>query len=157
MQDRQKKPRLVQYLFDKPGKRNLHMDNAYQQVKKLLHCMEEMQAHHIHTFDTQVMPDLENQMMQRKHLFDQLGNAVNRFLRQPELENDMDTDGMTRYFNDQMDRLLHQNNILAQKVNTHKNQLQESLKNISRGKHAIRSYGSPSSMINRPRAINLTN
>ena len=133
------------------------MDNAYQQVTKLLHRMEEMQEHHINMFDIQVMPDLENQMMQRKHLFDQLANAVNRFMHQPNLETHMDTDGMTRHLHDQMGRLLHQNNILAQKVNTHKNQLQESLNNISRGKHAIRSYGSPSSLANRPRAISVTN
>jgi len=133
------------------------MDNAFQQIKNLLARMEQMQYEHITAFDTQVMPDLENQQLLRKNLFNQLAGAVKRFIQDPDLDTDMEPDDMTRNLDEQMHRLLHQNDILVQKVTAHKNQIQQSLKNLSKGKHALQSYGSPSSMTNRPRAINLTN
>ncbi len=133
------------------------MDNAYQQIKNLLARLEQMQDEHIIAFDTQVMPDLENQQRLRKNLFNQLAAAVNCFMSDPEPDLDMEPDDMTRNLEEQMRRLLHQNHILARKVTAHKNQIQQSLKNLSKGKHAIQSYGSPSSMTKRPRAINLTN
>jgi hypothetical protein len=133
------------------------MDNAFQHIKHLLARMEQMQHVHITAFDTQVMPDLEKQQRVRKNLFDQLAAAVDRFMKDPEPDMEMAPDDMIRNLNEQMHRLLHQNHILSQKVTAHKNQIQHSLKNLSKGKHAIQSYGSPSSMTNRPRAINLTN
>ncbi len=132
------------------------MENEFRQIRDTLNRLDTIQMSHIESFDTTLMPDLEHQLAERTQAFDKLKKQVNRFIAKTGNGNTT-TESMTIGFIDRINTLIAQNKVLEKRVTEHRDGLQESLKKISRGKKAIGSYGSPSSVSNRPRAINLTN
>jgi DNA-directed RNA polymerase beta' subunit len=145
-----------QSLFDEL-KKEFSMENEFRQIRETLNRLDTIQMSHIESFDTTLMPDLEHQLSERTEAFDKLKKQVNRFIANTNNGNTADTESMTIGFIDRINTLIAQNKVLEKRVTDHRDGLQKSLKKISRGKKAIGSYGSPSSVSNRPRAINLTN
>lgn len=133
------------------------MNKDLQQIKDTLNRLDKIQISHIESFDMELMPDLELQLVERKKEFDKLNTVVSRFVKNGGLDNDTETQSMVYFFIECINTLLNQNKMLEKKVRAHRDYLQESMKRLSRGKLVIGSYGSPSSISNRPRAINLTN
>ena len=134
------------------------MENQFRQIRDTLNQLDTIQMSHIKSFDTTLMPDLEHQLAERTEVFGKLKKQVNRFIAKTgNDDNTTDTESMIIGFTERINTLIAQNKVLEKRVKEHRNGLQESLKKISRGKKAIGSYGSPSSVSNRPRAINLTN
>ncbi len=131
------------------------MTKNFQDIRETIGRLERIQTRHIESFDAELMPDLESQTLEKKKEFDLLKESVNQWVSTGELGNDGDTEPMVHYFIEQIQILLNQNKMIEKKVRAHKEFLQESLKKLSRGKQVIGSYGSPSTALNRPRAIDL--
>ena len=132
------------------------MKKEFQKIRDTLSRLDKIQTSHIESFDTDLMPDLERQLIERKEEFSKLKRSVSRFITNAELNSDTDTESII-VFIERINTLLGQNKVLEAKVKAHREGLRESMKKISRGKQVIGSYGSPFSVSNRPRAINLTN
>jgi hypothetical protein len=132
------------------------MKKIFQDIKEAFDKLEKIQLGHIDSFDRELMPDLECQTLERTKEFDLLKESVTQWINRDEPGNDADTESMVHYFIERIHILLNQNEALGKKVRMHKDHLQQSLKNLSRGKQMIGAYGSPSSVTNRPRAINIT-
>jgi hypothetical protein len=132
------------------------MKKKFQDIKDAFDKLEKIQLDHIDSFDRELMPDLECQTLERTKEFDLLKESVTQWINRDEPGNDANTESMVHYFIERIHILLNQNEALEKKVRVHKDHLQQSLKNLSRGKQAIGAYGSPSSVTNRPRAINIT-
>jgi len=133
------------------------MNKKFQQIRKTLNLLDKMQADHIDSFDTQLMPNLELQSEERKKTFNCLNQEFKLFLKNTEQFDDADTKTMVSFFIQRIEMLMNQNRLLEKKVREYRDNLKEHMKSISKGKKAIGSYGSPSSISNRPRAISLTN
>ncbi len=131
------------------------MEKQFQQIKEALSRLDDIQATHIDSFDTDLLPDLEFQLDERNTEFSRLMKMISQFIAKIELDAGEGTDSMVIFLMEGINTLLVQNKILKKRVTAHRDSLQESMKNLSRGKQVIGSYGSPSS--NGPRAINLTN
>ncbi|MCM2284563.1 MAG: hypothetical protein NDI81_07265 [Desulfobacula sp.] len=131
------------------------MKKIFQDVKEAFDRLERIQTHHIASFDAEPIPDLELQILERKKELDLLKENVDQWLGRDTDMND-DTKAAANYFTERIQTLLKQNETLEKKVRVYKDHLQKSLKNLSRGKQVIGAYGSPSSVSNRPRAINIT-
>jgi hypothetical protein len=132
------------------------MKKNFQDIKESFDKLEKIHLSHIDSFDRELIPDLECQTLERKKEFDLLKENVTQWINRDEPGNDADTESMVHYFIERIHILLNQNETLGKKARMHKDQLQQSLKNLSRGKQVIGAYGSPSSVSNRPRAINIT-
>ncbi len=133
------------------------MLNEFQHINNTLKKLDKMQASHIKSFDTELMPDLELQLIERNEGFNKLKQSVKKFIDDAGLDNNADKESMAAVFIGHISTLISQNKVLEAKVRVHRDGLKASMKKILRGKQVIDSYGSPSSVLNRPRAINLTN
>jgi rubrerythrin len=131
------------------------MKKNFQDIKEAFDRLERTQTHHIASFDAELIPDLELQLIERKQEFNLLKENVDQWVGRDTDMND-DTKAAANYFTERIQTLLKQNETLKKKVRMHKDSLQQSLKNLSRGKQVIGAYGSPSSISNRPRAIDIT-
>lgn len=131
------------------------MKKIFQDIKETFDKLEKIQFGHIDSFDRELMPDLERQTLERKKELDQLKENVDQWTSGDNGMDD-DTEATAYYFIERLQTLLNQNETLEKKVRMHKDHLQQILKNLSRGKQVIGAYGSPSSVSNRPRAINIT-
>ena len=131
------------------------MKKNFQGIKETFDKLERIQFVHIDSFDRELMPDLERQTLERKKELDLLKETVDQWTSRDTDMND-DTEAAAYYFIERIQTLLKQNETLEKKVRMYKDHLQQSLKNLSRGKQVIGAYGSPSSVSNRPRAINIT-
>lgn len=133
------------------------MKKEFQQIRDTLDRLDKIHIRHIESFDADLMPDLQRQLIERKNEFDKLKTAVNKIITASGFENEAETESMISFFIERINTLLGQNKMLKKKVKVHRDGFQESMKNMSRGKQAIGAYRSPSSVSNKPRAINLTN
>ncbi len=131
------------------------MEKAFQEINETLNRLDEIQTSHIESFDTEIIPDLESQLIERNEEFNKLKKSVNGFIIDPDFDNT--TESIMAVFIERIGTLISQNKVLEAKVRAHRDGLKESMKRLSRGKQVINFYGSPSSVSNRPRAINLTN
>lgn len=131
------------------------MKNNFQDINEIFDKLERIQFGHIDSFDRELMPNLECQTLERKKELDLLKESVNQWVGRG-TDMDDDTEAAAYYFIERIQTLLKQNETLEKKVRMHKDHLQQSLKTLSRGKQVIGAYGSPSSVSNRPRAINIT-
>ena len=132
------------------------MNLEFCEVENALNRLENLQDEHIDSFQTQLLPDLESQTAKRREAFDHLACCLEKFFSQLP-EEDEQTVSMIQTFTKQITRLQHQNLILKEKVELHKEDLQARMRQITKGRKAIGSYRPPSSFLNRPRAISLTN
>ncbi len=136
----------------------MNIQQAYHSVMKTMDEIQILQENHIQSFNTQLMPDLETHCQERKHIFDRFYTEAGTLISN--LETILDKDRakeVVESVNNRIAGLLAQNSILSQKALEHKNRIQESLNNLSQGKRAMTSYGTPSYIQNRPRAIRITN
>ncbi len=133
------------------------MNKEAQIIADNLNQLIKLQAGHIESFEKKLMPDLETQLAKRKKEFDKLKTTISRFIAQNEIVKDADTESMIIFFIDRINILMSQNKMLTRKVKIHKNGLRKSLTKISKGKKVMNSYGKLSPILNKPRAINVTN
>lgn len=133
------------------------MEKNFQRIRETLNRLGKIQTRHIESFDTEIMPDLERQVIERNTELSRLKKNVGKFITDAGLDHDANIESMISFFTDRIQTLADQNRVLKKKVATHKDRLQESMKKLSRGKQVIGSYGAPASVSNRPRAIHLTN
>ena len=132
------------------------MNHEFYEVENALNRLESLQDEHIESFQTQLLPDLEGQTAKRKEAFNHLTCCLEKFFTQAS-KGDEKTVSMIQIFSKQIERLQHQNLVLKEKVETHREDLKARMKKITKGRKAIRSYRPPSSFLNRPRAISVTN
>lgn len=133
------------------------MEKEFRQIRDTLDSLDKIQMDHIESFDTDLMPNLECQLVERKKEFNKLEKNIRQFISNAGLDSNPDTESMILFFIERINKLLDQNKTLEKRVKAHRDTLQETMKKTSRGKQVIGSYGSPSSVSNRPRAISLTN
>lgn len=133
------------------------MDKNINHITGILDTINQMQAAHIQSFETELMPDLASQLTQRKIQFDKLKLSFDLFISKTLPHHTEDKKSIVAELIERINILVEQNKILEKKTEHYKYSLQESIKEISRGRKAIGFYGSPSSSINKPRAINFSN
>lgn len=132
----------------------MHKDITH--IINILDRIDQMQASHIKSFETELMPDLASQLVQRKTEFEKLKESFALFISKARIAQIEDKEPIVKEFIERVNLLLEQNKILEKRTKDYKNNLQENIKNILKGRKAISLYGSPSSFSNKPRAINLT-
>lgn len=134
------------------------MNKKYDQVNEAISQLEEIQARQVEDFDKVLMPDLDTHSLEREKGLDRLKQEAAGFIKWAgQEEMNEKTESIISCLNDRISRLLKQNAILTLKVKHHRDILRQSLNGLAKGKKAIGAYGSPASVSNRPRAINLTN
>lgn len=133
------------------------MHKDFIHITSILDKIDQMQASHIQSFETELMPDLASQIVQRKTEFDKLKKSFALFISNTQLVHAEDKKPIITDFIDRINIILVQNEVLEERTKAYKYSLQESIKEILKGRKAIGLYGSPSSFSNRPRAIDLTN
>jgi hypothetical protein len=133
------------------------MDLEFENVKHALTRLDRIQAEHIESFQTQLLPDLEYQTALRQEAFDSLTTRLNIFLGQADRYDKEQMTSMVLWVKEQVSGLQHQNLMLKECVEAYKNDLKERMNGLTRGKRALGSYGPSSSFSKRPRVISLTN
>ena len=123
------------------------MKTSSKKIKETLVRLDELQASHIDAFSTQTIPNLEEQMAQRKKGFSDLKKYIETFLSETNIKEMQDV-------KEQILSLMYQNQTLTSKVQGHKRGLENSMKKITKGRQAIHAYGSVPSQANQPKVIN---
>jgi len=131
------------------------MDILLQQIKKALYKLDELQAGHIKSFQSQVLPDLEKQIIERQAGFYELKKNMATFLQKTATVDIMEDTPMVQDVKEYLRLLMYQNKTLRSLVETHKNELETSMKHIVKGRRTIHAYGSLVSKSNRPKVISL--
>ena len=132
------------------------MSQEFTKVKNALSRLERIQEEHIESFHVQLLPDLEAQTAKRREAFEALICCMEKFFIRAS-EEDEHTASMVLSISKQVERLQRQNIILKERVETHREDLRARMKHIVKGRRVIKSYRPPSYIVNRPRAISLTN
>ncbi len=130
---------------------------GFTQIKKALNHLDDLQADHMASFDTELMPDLEKQMTERKQGFAELEKAMNAMDPDLQTRADREDDLQVTEIIKQIRMLMHQNKTLTARVEHHKDGLKNSMHRIGKGKNVIHAYGSPVSHRNRSKVINFKN
>jgi hypothetical protein len=128
------------------------METMLKQIEKVLYELDELQANHIESFETQILPDLEKQIMERQAGFEELKKTVTLFSRKTEPVDVMDDEPVIQNVKEHIRLLMNQNKTLKSLIETHKNGLETSMKNIAKGRRTIHAYGSLTSQRN-PKVI----
>ncbi len=129
----------------------------FTQIKNALNHLDDLQTAHMASFGTELMPDLEKQMAERKQGFAQLQKAMNAMDPDLQARADREDDPQVTEIIKQVRILMHQNKTLTAQVQHHKNGLKNSMRRIGKGKNVIHAYGSPVSHRNRSKVINFKN
>ncbi|MCP4118202.1 MAG: hypothetical protein GY737_22950 [Desulfobacteraceae bacterium] len=132
------------------------MENEFLRIKKTLKKLDELHMSHFESFDNDSVPDLEEQSAERETEVENLKESISRFLTMAEIEPHGDAEAMMLFLNNRITNLLEQNNALEIKVVAYREKIRNSMKQISRGKQAIGSYGSSAGLVNKPKVISLT-
>ena len=134
------------------------MEKEFKTIKALLLRLINLQQQHIDTFEGAGDPDIDRQSEQRKTAFSDFRIKMDRFIRRCNEMNDHElAESMLLPIQDSVNILYEQNRILVEKVTQRKQDIQDSLKQLSKGKQAMGGYGAPAVMKNKPRVISLTN
>ncbi len=132
------------------------MEKEFIQIKKTLKRLDDLHSSHLESFNNDSMPDLEKQSAERDTEVNNLKNSISHFITMAEIEPHTDAKSMMLFLNNRITTLLDQNNALEVKVTTYREKIRNSMKQISKGKQAIGSYGSPAGLVNKPKVISLT-
>lgn len=140
------------------------MGNELSQITELINNLEDIHMDHISSFNMELMPDLEKQSIERSKIVDKLGEKIHYLINNinfKHISDDEPLDSDTDYeaillFKKRIFTLLEQNRALEKKVRAHKDSIQKSMKKVSKGRQAINSYGSSTSVKNRAQVMNLT-
>jgi hypothetical protein len=130
---------------------------GFDQIRKALKNIDNLQEKHLAGFDTKVLPDLEQQMDERRLGFCELEKAMADLMPQLKTNETLSQDPALTDMVDHLRVLLHQNKTLAARIQHHKDGLSRSIQKISKGRKAISAYGSSASHRNRSKVINLKN
>lgn len=128
------------------------METMLRQIEKVLYELDELQANHIESFEAQILPDLEKQMMERQAGFEELKKTVALFSREAEPSDIMEDEPVIQNVKENIRLLMSQNKTLKSLIEKHKNGLEASMKNIAKGRRTIHAYGSMTSQRN-PKVI----
>ncbi len=126
-------------------------------IKKALENIDDTQEKHLADFDTEVLPDLEQQMAERKLRFCELEKAMADLMPELKTNESLANDPALSDMVDHLRILLHQNRTLTAKAELHRNELSRSLRQISKGRKAISAYGPSASRRNQSKVISLKN
>jgi hypothetical protein len=130
------------------------LETAFIQVREALRRLDDLQASHLDSFETQTLPDLEDQMAQRKAGFSHLKKQLTPFFLEAKAMDRAEKAPMIADVKMYFQSLLHQNERLKIKIESHKNRLENSIKNITKGRQVFRAYRSPAAQRNQPKVIN---
>ena len=133
------------------------MEIEFIQIKKTLKRLEELHTIHFESFNSASIPDLEGQSAERDTEVENLKKSISHFLTMVETAPQAEAESTMLFLNNRITNLLELNNALEIKVIAYREELRNSMKQISKGKQAIGSYGSSTSLINKPKVISLTN
>ncbi len=136
----------------------MELQQAYDRVIKIMDEIQILQEAHIQSFDTELLPDMEKHCRERQHTFDRFYMESDILISHLGAVNDKNiAKTIVENVNKRISGLLVQNDLLSKKAMEHRSRIQDSLNNLSRGKTAMDSYGTPAYIKNRPRAIYVTN
>ncbi len=131
------------------------MEPLHKQLIDSLYRLDEMQADHIGSFRTQLLPDIEKQMVEREAGFCELKKNLILFFQEAAPSDIEGEKPMTQDVKDHIQLLIHQNKVLKSLVETHKTELENSMKNIAKGRQTIHAYGSSVSQSKQPKVLSL--
>ncbi|CCK81704.1 hypothetical protein [Desulfobacula toluolica] len=133
------------------------MEKKFKSVEATLNRLHDLQAKHLASFDSQDLPDLEQQSAERDAEVAQLIRNVNTLIEQLYITTEVETKSRFLFFNDLITGLLEQNKAIETKTHAIKNKLENSMKQLSKGKCAISSYRSSAAVNYKPKVISITN
>ena len=133
------------------------MTIEYKLIQNLIEELDRIHQKHIDSFDRELLPDLEQHCKERNEAIERLVTEMNRFVHAIGSLPDAETsdEGVISLMKG-ISTLLEQNRVLAEKVKSHKDDIERSMKRISSEKKVLHAYGSPSYLSNRPRVISYT-
>ncbi len=127
----------------------------FNKVKKALDRLDGLQQEQIKTFDTDLLPDLESQMTQRKQGFANLENAMADLMSPA--KTDIADASAVKEIVAQIQVLMHQNKALSSRIQHHRDELKKSMNGVKKGRKVVLAYGSPIFHSNPPKVINSKN
>jgi molecular chaperone DnaK (HSP70) len=133
------------------------MEKEFYHVKTAIDTMDKLQTKHIESFQKELLPDLERQNLERNKAFEMVRYSLHQFFKQADFSEEPQTEDMVATVKNLITRLQQQTQILVEKVEAYKTDLQARMGNLSKGRQAIKSYGPPSSFSKRSRVLSLTN
>ncbi|MBU0970069.1 MAG: hypothetical protein KKC20_05445 [Proteobacteria bacterium] len=133
------------------------MEMAFKQVKTALDRLDELQESHIDGFKTQIIPDIEEQIIQRKEMFTDLKERLTLFLMESETMDTEENIPLLQEVKNHILLLMNQNKMLKSQVETLKIGLENSIKKVTKGKQIMTAYGSSESQRNQSKVINFRN
>lgn len=119
-----------------------------------LERLAEVYSSQISSFDEMLMPDLQEQSEQRDKLLKQIKNLMKTDFHTEDQE-PQDALVKIKEMADRIEGLLQQNMTLVSKVKGVREELSQSMSRLTRGRRAISAYGSPQSLRNRSKVINV--
>ena len=133
------------------------MEKKFKAVEETLNRLYDLQADHLASFEKQALPDLKKQSAEREIEVSRLIKNVHTLLKGLETESGTDTESMLFFFNNRVTELLEQNKALEKKVRTVRENIKNSMKQVSRGTKVIDSYRSSKEASYKARVISITN
>ena len=134
------------------------MTIEYKKISQTIEDLAKIQEKQIDSFDCELLPDIKQQCVERNRAIGNLVKKINIFSKriseQQTGENPEGHENGVIILINRISALLEQNRTLENKVRIYKDGIEQSLKRISTGKKTIKLYGSPASVLNRPRVIN---
>jgi len=132
------------------------MEQAVKQVENIINRLCDLHKRHLAAFETDTLPDLEVQSMERRMAVDQLMKHVSSLIKMAESGHEPDTASMLQRLNHQVTGLLEQNRAIENKVVSVKARIQKKMRQVSKGSKMIRSYRSSDAGSNSPKVISVT-
>jgi|GEM_PF-2308181 len=135
------------------------MTNETFAVKQAIKNLSDLTEAHINAFDSQLLPDLDNQTISRNKAFSKMKENVDKLMREmTEAEGEDTIREIQEEIVPAVKQLMAQNTRLESKIREHKTQLEASMKRVNFGKKAIHGYGATASMgQNANKVIAITN
>jgi predicted nucleic acid-binding Zn-ribbon protein len=134
------------------------MEKEFKKVEETLNRLQALHKDHIESFDQEVLPDLSQQSEIREIEVGMLVKNVKKLivLAENQTGEGVNTKSMILRLNDRVTTLLEQNKTLETKVSSFRDQLKNSMNQVSKGKKAISSYRSSTAVSNNPKVISIT-
>ncbi|WDP87268.1 MAG: hypothetical protein HUN05_20825 [Desulfobacter sp.] len=109
------------------------MNQEFENITHAMAVLDSIQAEHIESFQTELMPDLEDQMGKRHQAFNQLSDQLNLFFARTEQYDEAQLRSMILTFSKQMNKLQNQNLMLKEKVELYRENLKARMKKMTKG------------------------
>lgn len=133
------------------------MEKNLKKVEETLNRLEDLHRTHMESFDRDILPDLEKQSAERAVEVDRLMKRVGGLAKLAQTQTRATTESMMLTLNERVTILLEQNMVLRTKVKASRGRIENTLKQISKGKKAIGAYRSSVVVLNNPRVLSITN